>query len=198
MDRPLIAAAAPALGDAVEKRVPVRALLALVKECREVSRLVQRLSVTEHNNVPEMNLRNRILSRLLDAVTPWYAMEGESVDDEFPVGRAFTLVRQAEEKMMKIGLAAPLSMDRLAGTLDVSKRTLFYSFNEWLEMGPHAYFDILRLHHVRKRLLAGTKTTTSVTAAANEMGFSHLGRFAGRYYRFFGEHPSETLARDQI
>ena len=195
VDRPLIAAAAPALSDTVEKRVPIPALRALTKECREVSQLVQHLSTTENNDVLEKTLRNRILSRLLDALAPWHAAEHEHADDKFPVGRAFALVRQAEDQMMKIGLAAQPSMDQLAGTLEVSRRTLFYSFDQWLGMGPDAYFDSLRLHRVRNRLLAGTKSTTSVTAAANEVGFSHLGRFAGRYYDFFGEHPSETLAR---
>ncbi len=196
VDRPLIAAAAPALSDAVEKRVPMPALLALTKECRAVSQLVQRLDAAENNEALENTLRNRILSRLLDALTPWHTAEHESEDDVFPTARAFTLIKQAEEEMMKTGLAAQLSMDQLAGKLGASKRTLFYCFNQWLCMGPNAYFELLRLHRVRYRLLAGTKSTTSVTSAANEMGFNHLGRFAGRYHRFFGEPPSETLARD--
>ena len=198
VDRSLIAANAPGLSNTVENRVHPPALMALVKVCRSTTQIIQRQTVTGNDATLAVTLRNRILNRLLEALTPWYTEEHETEDAEFPSGKEFSLVRQAEEEMMKIGLATRPSMDQLAGILEVSRRTMYYSFNQWLDMGPNAYFDILRLHRVHDRLLAGTKSTTSVTAAANEMGYSHLGRFAGRYYEFFGEHPSETLTRDLI
>ena len=195
VDRSLIAAVAPALSKAVEKRVHSPALMALVKVCQSSTKIIQRQTMTRNDETLAMTLRNRILNRLLEALTPWYAEKHETEDADFPCSKEFSLVNQAEEEMMKIGLPTRPSMDQLAGILEVSRRTLFYSFNQWLGVGPNAYFDIVRLHRVRDRLLAGTRSTTSVTVAANEMGFNHLGRFAGRYYEFFGEHPSETLTR---
>ena len=96
--------------------------------------------------------------------------------------------------MLEQGLDARLSIDQLADSLDVSKRTLFYSFNKWIGMGPNAYFEIVRLHYLRDRLLAGSTSANRVTDFAGELGFNHLGRLSGKYFEFFGEYPSETLA----
>lgn len=51
-----------------------------------------------------------------------------------------------------------------------------------------------RLHMVRAELQARGAQTT-VTSAALQWGFTHLGRFAGEYASEFGESPSRTLQR---
>ena len=99
--------------------------------------------------------------------------------------------------MHKIGLGTRPCVDQLAGILEVSKRSLFYAFNKWVGMGPNAYFDLLRLHYVRDRLLTGNPSTMRVTEVANELGFNHLRRFSGQYYNFFGEYPNKTLSQNK-
>jgi AraC family ethanolamine operon transcriptional activator len=55
----------------------------------------------------------------------------------------------------------------------------------------------LRLNAVRRRLLATTVAELSVSTAALDAGFEHLGRFAGSYRMLFGEAPSRTARLTQ-
>ena len=198
VDRELIAATGLGIGNIVENKVPTPALQALVRECRLVTRTCQQLSANDDHTAVEKMLRNGIMDRLAAALEPWATATPDDDVEKNSACREYLLVRKAEQEMTKIGLGTRPSIEQLAGILEVSRRTLYYAFNKWLGMGPNAYFEILRLHAVRKRLLAGAAPITRVTDAANELGFNHLGRFSGEYYRFFGEYPSETLVRENL
>ncbi len=85
----------------------------------------------------------------------------------------------------------PISVQDLARRLDVSTRTLEYSFQEVLDTTPAAYIKIVRLHEARRaiRRAAPQETVTNIAAT---WGFWHFGRFASDYRKLFGELPSET------
>jgi AraC family ethanolamine operon transcriptional activator len=55
------------------------------------------------------------------------------------------------------------------------------------------YLRSLRLNIVRRRLMATRQTEVSVSQAAADQGFIHLGHFTERYKLLFREMPSETL-----
>ncbi|MCS6758858.1 MAG: helix-turn-helix domain-containing protein [Candidatus Devosia euplotis] len=80
-------------------------------------------------------------------------------------------------------------------SLAVSERTLVYAFQAYVGISPQTYLRRCRLNRVRTMLLAGNQTTTTVTQAAMQMGFLHLGRFAGDYKQVFEETPKAALAR---
>jgi AraC-like DNA-binding protein len=77
----------------------------------------------------------------------------------------------------------------------VSERTLEYAFKEIMGLGPMAYLTRLRLHRVRRALLAAARGSTTVSAEALRCGFWHFGEFSRAYTACFGERPSETLRR---
>ena len=77
----------------------------------------------------------------------------------------------------------------------MSERTLEYAFKEVMALTPVAYLTRLRLHRVRKALLAATPGSTTVSAQALTWGFWHFGEFSRAYRECFGELPSETLQR---
>jgi AraC family transcriptional regulator, ethanolamine operon transcriptional activator len=81
---------------------------------------------------------------------------------------------------------------RVAG---VSERSLEYAFKEILDTTPMAYLIRLRLHRVRRALLAPSRGSTTVSAEALGFGFWHFGEFSRAYRKCFGELPSETLRR---
>jgi AraC-like DNA-binding protein len=90
---------------------------------------------------------------------------------------------------------ATLDTAELCAAAAVSPRTLEYAFREELGLSPAAFIRRLRLHALRRALLASALGESTVTELAHQLGFSQLGRLAGTYRRVFGEPPSATLAR---
>lgn len=88
---------------------------------------------------------------------------------------------------------APLTIGTLCRHTHVSERTLREGFIEVFGLPPMEYVLAVRMNLVRRRLRTGGPDLT-VARAATEQGFWHLSRFAGFYYRFFGELPSVTLS----
>ena len=85
-------------------------------------------------------------------------------------------------------------MAGLAAVLGVTPRSLQLSFRALHGMSPRQYLERVRLDRVRARILSQGEAI-SVTTAALECGFTHLGRFSQVYRRTFGELPNETRAR---
>jgi len=76
-----------------------------------------------------------------------------------------------------------------------SERALEYAFKNVMGLTPVAYLTRLRLHRVRRALLAATHGSATVSALALDWGFWHFGDFSRAYKNCFGELPSETLQR---
>ncbi len=107
--------------------------------------------------------------------------------------REFQRVGQVCDIMQARGEEA-LSMADLAAELGVTPRCLQLSFRAIHGMSPRQYLQRVRLDSVRTRLLS-QGDEGSVTSAALDCGFLHLGRFSQSYRRAFGELPSGTKAR---
>lgn len=88
-----------------------------------------------------------------------------------------------------------LHVTDLCKVAGVSERTLENAFKEVMGITPVAYLIRLRLHRVRKALLAASHGSTTVTAEALDWGFWHFGEFSRAYKECFGELPSDTLRR---
>ena len=101
--------------------------------------------------------------------------------------RAIEYIRQAD--------LAVLDPAALCAAAAVSTRTLEYAFQESLGLSPAVFIRRLRLHALRRELLASALGESTVTDLAYHLGFTQLGRLAGDYRRTFGELPSATLAR---
>jgi AraC-like DNA-binding protein len=83
----------------------------------------------------------------------------------------------------------------LCAAAGVSRRTLEYAFFENLGLPPMTFIRQLRLHALRRTLLASSLGESTVTEVAYHLGFTQLGRLACDYRCAFGESPSVTLAR---
>lgn len=88
----------------------------------------------------------------------------------------------------------PLTIGDLAARCGLGLRALQKNFLRNFDTTPLAFLRELRLEKAR-RLLQDEEAPCSVTAAALEAGFAHLGRFAAHYHRKFGEAPSATAKR---
>ena len=109
--------------------------------------------------------------------------------------RAQSLVVKRAEDFALSRAGENLQVGDLCRAAGVSERTLQYAFKEILGTTPMAYLVRLRLHRVRRALLAARRGTTTVSAAALECGFWHFGEFSRAYRECFGELPSATLRR---
>ncbi|NMM27373.1 MAG: helix-turn-helix domain-containing protein [Glaciimonas sp.] len=90
----------------------------------------------------------------------------------------------------------PVTVTDLCMALNISRRTLQYSFESVLDINPAAYLRAIRLNRARRALKDGAGIAqTTVADIAARWGFWHLSRFAGNYKQMFGELPSETLRR---
>ena len=134
--------------------------------------------------------REYILGRLIEALLSGggVAVAPVAVLSNSDAGR-FGLVKRAEAAALRCD--PELDVAGLADELHTSRRTLHRAIKDWSGIGPHAYFQILRLHRFRRRLLLG-RADESITAAAHALGFENMGRLAQLYRRFFGELPSQT------
>ena len=93
---------------------------------------------------------------------------------------------------IEANLRKTLRVDDLCRAAHARERTLRRAFRQAVGMGPTAYIRTRRLAHARN-LLRGRRVR-SVTEAAYDAGFDHLGRFADAYKTMFGELPSATLS----
>jgi AraC family ethanolamine operon transcriptional activator len=110
--------------------------------------------------------------------------------------------RQAHSLIVKIVEEYALShaddhlyVSDLCRVAAVSERALEYAFKEVMGLTPMTYLIRLRLHRVRRALLAATQGSTTVSAEALNWGFWHFGEFSRAYKACFDELPSDTLRR---
>ena len=104
-------------------------------------------------------------------------------------------VRRAE-RFIEANADRALCLDEIARAAEVPARTLLDAFQRFRQTSPMRYLRDVRLERSRDRL-SRADGDFSVSSAALEAGFSHLGRFSQQYAARFGEKPSDTLARAQ-
>jgi AraC-like DNA-binding protein len=78
------------------------------------------------------------------------------------------------------------------------ERRVRQAFYDCYDMSPTARLRITALHHVRRLLLDRPPQRDSVSRAAADFGFWHLGRFASQYRALFGESPSASVNRARL
>ena len=109
--------------------------------------------------------------------------------------QTYSLIVKVAEDHALLHAGDHLQVTDLCRVAGVSERTLENAFKEVMGMTPVAYLIRLRLHRVRKALLAASHGSTTVTAEALDWGFWHFGEFSRAYKECFGELPSDTLRR---
>lgn len=88
-----------------------------------------------------------------------------------------------------------ISLAELCAVSGLSRRGVEYLFQDLFGVRVSVFLLRLRLHGVRRDLLAAEPRHGLVKQCALNWGFWHLGRFAAEYRTLFGESPSTTLFR---
>jgi AraC family ethanolamine operon transcriptional activator len=139
------------------------------------------------------NLANTLLSRsvAVDDITALLADALLSDVNVTPPSRHHNLSMRLREIVMDLTWDQPPDIPQICGVLGISRRTLQYALQRDLGMRPVEYMRALRLNAARACILRGA----SVTSAATQAGFWHLGRFSQDYRALFNENPSATRYR---
>ena len=90
------------------------------------------------------------------------------------------------------------SLNELVEAAMVSERTLRNVVGSYFGISPIKLVILRRLHEARRLLREQSGARQTVREVGAQLGFTDLGRFAGRYRLLFGENPSETLERSQL
>ena len=101
------------------------------------------------------------------------------------------IVRLAEE-YLEAHTTDAIAVADVLRVCGCSRSLLYASFQKFRGYSPMEFLAEQRLQLVRARL-RNAHPADSVTAAACDCGFTHLGRFSTAYKRRFGEPPSHTL-----
>jgi len=98
--------------------------------------------------------------------------------------------------LMEQNLAAPLSIEEIAGRVNISRRQLDRVFRRELGQPPQVFYRGLRLEFARHLLVQGRY---SVTDVAMECGFADAAHFSRLFKEAFGHPPSQeiSLGRDE-
>ncbi|HEX9831724.1 MAG TPA: helix-turn-helix domain-containing protein [Mycobacterium sp.] len=86
-----------------------------------------------------------------------------------------------------------ITLSDIAASVNVTPRSVQYTFRRYQGTTPLEYLRCLRLQHAHRELQAADPSVDTVTAIAGRWGFGHAGRFSSMYKRTFGTSPSQTL-----
>jgi len=101
------------------------------------------------------------------------------------------------EHYIQDNISEKITIPELVKCCNVSERTLLYTFKKRFKIGPKAYIKVLKLNCVY-RILHGDTQGKTISNIARQFGFWHMGQFHADYKAFFGELPSETVAKEKL
>lgn len=133
---------------------------------------------------------------LLDAIDHAYATASGERTTSAAIGKYVRICRLADE-FIRSNANPSLNCAEIAAAADVTIRTLHNAMVAVNGMSLQRFMLLGRLWATRAALVrAGPEDL--VKTIALDHGFWHFGRFSQTYRAFFGESPSETLARRAI
>ncbi len=108
-------------------------------------------------------------------------------------GASLRVLRTIDE-FVDANASRPIYSEEIASALGISVRTLANLMIRSNDMSLQRYLRLRRLWSTRRQLLEGAPHL-KIKEVALAHGFWHMGDFAARYFRQFGEHPSSTHLR---
>lgn len=137
-------------------------------------------------------------SNVLTRIILWLADSNSQFGDERLSYRSREAIARRAMTYIEESFRGPIQLEDLCKYTGVGLRSLQRCFASSLQVSPLVYIKARRLNAVRRDLLAADPCHHLVTQIASDNGFLHLGRFSGDYHAYFGELPSETLAKTRI
>ena len=158
---------------------------ALSSEIAALEREFAEGSIDDRSEAWMQEVETRFLAALLSTPLGDVARRSEQASPA-ALGRAMDFMRAR--------YAEPFRVDELARAAGANLRNLQAAFRATLGASPWQYLIMCRLEAVRRALMDPEGVST-VTEAAIDAGFTHLGEFGRLYRERFGERPIDTRGR---
>lgn len=158
-----------------------------------IQRIIHFVLLPSHASHSELVLRRKT-DALMAKLCQMILQAKDTSDIPLRIRNRQAIFRAAEE-FMNYHPDGSLSMMDLCKLLEVSERSVHYSFQETVGLSPMAYYRKKRLNMVRRHLKEIDRDTVHIANVARRFGFWHTGQFAIDYFRIFGELPSTTTDR---
>jgi AraC-like DNA-binding protein len=165
----------------------------LAKQLRRLHTQICRLAETKSKILSHSEVARAMEQGLIQSLVACLTAARVRADGHAKRHHARIMIRF--EEVLAEQLGRPLRMSDLCELIVVSDRTLRSCCAEFLGMSPLRYVLLRRLTEVRRTLRDADPDVVHITEVAHRLGFTQLGRFAGRYRATFGETPSTTLQR---
>ena len=164
-----------------------------------IDRLAQELLAVPADDCPNQTVSTRVASAESAVLHLTAALLGSQAPRESGGRDATYRIRAVvrAREFIDAHLDQALSLARICAASYASARSLEYGFREIYALSPMGYVRCARLSRVRHDLYLAEPRPRAVTQLAMKWGFWHLGQFSRDYRAFFGELPSETLARSR-
>ncbi len=148
----------------------------------------------ENQDVDEAQLR-ALQDRLLLGLAGILGSDFSDAVSPLAAPRSAKLFSQGLEYLEFHPAGERLCVKDMAAALDVSQRTLYKAFADWIGLGPYEYDLLSRMHAFRTDMIMRPRGRGRVGAAARAAGFRDQSRLGAMYRRHFGEQPSVTARR---
>ncbi len=160
---------------------------------RELAARLSRSAVADPGLLDRRPFRESLAGELVDGVLDALTAADDTAGR--PMARARTGALKKALEIIADRADEPVTVAEVERLSGASGRTLRYAFEEAYGMSPKQYLQAYRLDRVHRQLRQAPAAAATVSDAANDWGFWHMGQFARDYRQMFGELPSETLAR---
>lgn len=142
----------------------------------------------------EEDRRQEAARTLIDAVSGLVGGGRLQADPQATTKRRYVEIMERIDRHLEAHLDRPILLDEVARELRLAPRSVHNVMKLMRGMTLQAYVRIFKLRSVRRQLLRSSEYDR-VKQVALMHGYTHLGRFAQDYAKFFGESPSASLAR---
>ncbi|MHB8099840.1 MAG: helix-turn-helix transcriptional regulator [Sulfuricurvum sp.] len=100
-------------------------------------------------------------------------------------------------ELIKVKYEQDISIESLCKELHISQRNGYFTFQKHYGITPKQYLLSMRLGKIKQALEVADPNSVKIEHIALKNGFYHMSHFAKIYKSFFGELPSQTLAKNK-
>ena len=152
----------------------------------EFSRMVEPF-LNDQNSIS--SAKNIIAKNIFLFFLKYVESQGKS-ESSSPLRKRDTALLKAVDLINGIHGETP-SIQQICVYSNVSERTLEYAFLEKYKVTPSQYIKAVRLHKVKKELIALKGSSIKISTIAGKYDFWHMGQFAKDFKNQFGVLPSQ-------